>query len=67
MSPFHGGGKESERPDSSVVATPRGQRPRTIPVGTFAVVDLPKIPKAQPRPNGATEGLGAGEPIPSHY
>jgi polyphosphate kinase len=29
--------------------------------------DLPKIPKSQPRPNGATEALGAGEPIPSHY
>jgi polyphosphate kinase 2 len=30
-------------------------------------VDLPKIPKAQPRPKGATEGLGAGRPIPTHY
>ncbi|MDH6231835.1 polyphosphate kinase 2 [Mesorhizobium soli] len=30
-------------------------------------IDLPKIPKTQPRPKGATEGLGAGEPIPSHY
>ena len=30
-------------------------------------IDLPKIPKAQPRPKGATEGLGAGQPIPSHY
>jgi polyphosphate kinase 2 (PPK2 family) len=31
-------------------------------------IDLPKIiPKPQPRPKGATEGLGAGEPIPSHY
>ena len=30
-------------------------------------VDLPKIPKTQPRPKGATEGLGAGQPIPSHY
>jgi polyphosphate kinase 2 len=29
--------------------------------------DLPKIPKAQPRPKDATEGLGAGEPIPSYY
>ena len=29
--------------------------------------DLPKIPKAQPRPKGATHGLGAGQPIPSHY
>jgi polyphosphate kinase 2 len=28
-------------------------------------VDLPKIPKAQPRPNGATVGLGAGQTIPS--
>jgi polyphosphate kinase len=31
-------------------------------------IDLPKIiPKPQPRPKGATEDLGAGEPIPSHY
>jgi polyphosphate kinase 2 len=30
-------------------------------------VDLPKIPKTQPRPKGAAEGLGAGQPIPSHY
>jgi polyphosphate kinase 2 len=31
-------------------------------------IDLPKIPKAQPRPKNATEGLGgAGQPIPSHY
>jgi len=30
-------------------------------------VDLPKIPKAQRRPKDATEGLGAGEPIPNHY
>ncbi len=31
-------------------------------------IDLPKIiPKPQPRPKGATEGLGAGEPIPSYY
>ena len=29
--------------------------------------DLPKIPKAQPRPKNATEGLRAGQPIPSHY
>jgi polyphosphate kinase len=29
--------------------------------------DLPKIPTSQPRPKGATEALGAGEPIPSHY
>ncbi len=29
--------------------------------------DLPKIPKSQPRPKGATQALGAGEPIPSHY
>jgi polyphosphate kinase 2 len=29
--------------------------------------DLPKIPKSQPRPKGATEALGMGEPIPSHY
>jgi hypothetical protein len=31
-------------------------------------MDLPKIPKAQPRPKGAAEGLGgAGQMIPSHY
>ena len=30
-------------------------------------VDLPKIPKAQRRPKNATEGLSAGQPIPSHY
>jgi polyphosphate kinase len=30
-------------------------------------VDLPKIPKAQRRPKNVTEGLGAGQPIPSHY
>jgi polyphosphate kinase 2 len=30
-------------------------------------VDLPEIPKTQPRPKGATEGLGGGQPIPSHY
>ena len=30
-------------------------------------VDLPKIPETQPRPKGATEGLSAGRPIPSHY
>jgi polyphosphate kinase len=30
-------------------------------------VDLPKIPKAQRQPKNATEGLGAGQTIPSHY
>jgi polyphosphate kinase 2 len=30
-------------------------------------VDLPKIPKAQPRPKDAIEGLRAGQPIPSRY
>ncbi len=30
-------------------------------------IDLPKIPKAQPRPKDAKEGLGAGQLIPSHY
>ena len=30
-------------------------------------VDLPKIPKTQPRPKGATESLRAGQPIPNHY
>jgi polyphosphate kinase 2 len=29
--------------------------------------DLPKIPKTRPRPKGAPEALGAGEPIPNHY
>jgi hypothetical protein len=30
-------------------------------------IDLPKIPKAQLRPNDATEGLSAGQLIHSHY
>jgi polyphosphate kinase len=30
-------------------------------------IDLPKIPKAQPRPKNATERLRAGKPIPSQY
>jgi polyphosphate kinase len=30
-------------------------------------IDLPKIPKPQRRPKNATEGLSAGQPIPSHY
>ena len=30
-------------------------------------IDLPKIPKAQPRPKGASESLGAGQPIPRRY
>jgi polyphosphate kinase len=30
-------------------------------------VDLPKIPKAQRQPKNATEGLGAGQTIASHY
>ena len=30
-------------------------------------IDLPKIPKAQTRPKGATRGLSAGHPIPNHY
>ena len=30
-------------------------------------IDLPDIPKSQPRPKGATEALGVGEPIPNHY
>jgi len=30
-------------------------------------IDLPEIPKAQPRPKGATERLGAGQPISNHY
>ncbi len=30
-------------------------------------IDLPKIPKAQPRPKDAKEGLNAGQTIPSHY
>jgi polyphosphate kinase 2 (PPK2 family) len=29
--------------------------------------DLPKIPKAQPRPKDVREVLGAGHVIPSHY
>jgi polyphosphate kinase len=30
-------------------------------------IDLPKIPKAQKQPKGATVGLSAGHPIPSQY
>jgi polyphosphate kinase 2 len=30
-------------------------------------IDLPKIPKAQPRPKDAAEGLSTGQPISSHY
>ena len=30
-------------------------------------IELPKIPKAQRRPKDGTEGLKAGQPIPSHY
>jgi polyphosphate kinase len=30
-------------------------------------IDLPEIPKAQPRPKGATERLGVGQPVPNHY
>ena len=29
--------------------------------------DMPKIPKAQKRPKGVTEGLGAGVTIPRCY
>jgi polyphosphate kinase 2 len=38
----------------------------SIPYKKVDIV-LPKIPKAQRRPKNATEGLGAGQPIPSHY
>ena len=30
-------------------------------------IDLPKVPKSQPQPKGATERLGAGQPIPNQY
>jgi polyphosphate kinase 2 (PPK2 family) len=30
-------------------------------------IDLPEIPKSQPRPKGATEALGPAEPIAGHY
>jgi polyphosphate kinase len=30
-------------------------------------IDLPNIPKPQPRPKGATEALGVGQPIPNYY
>jgi polyphosphate kinase len=30
-------------------------------------IDLPKIPKVQPRPKNAPEGLNSSQPIPSHY
>jgi polyphosphate kinase len=29
--------------------------------------ELPKMPKVQPQPTGATNALGAGQPIPMHY
>src|SRR3984957_2722625 len=38
----------------------------SIPYKKVDIV-LPKIPRAQRRPKVATEGLSAGEPIPSHY
>jgi hypothetical protein len=38
----------------------------SIPYKKVDVV-LPKIPKAQPRPKDALEGLRAGQLIPSHY
>ena len=30
-------------------------------------IDLPKIPKSQPRPKGASKALGVGEPIHNYY
>ena len=30
-------------------------------------INLPKVPKSQPQPKGATERLGAGQPIPNQY
>jgi polyphosphate kinase 2 len=30
-------------------------------------IELPKIPKSQPRPKGATDRLAAGDPIPGYY
>jgi len=30
-------------------------------------IDLPKIPKAQPPPKDAADGLSTGQPIPNHY
>ena len=30
-------------------------------------IELPRMPKAQQRPKGVTEGLSAGEVIPSQY
>jgi polyphosphate kinase len=38
----------------------------SIPYKKIQIV-LPRIPKAQPRPKAATEGLGAGRPIASQY
>jgi hypothetical protein len=29
--------------------------------------DLPKIPKPQPQPKGATNALGAGDVVPARY
>jgi polyphosphate kinase len=34
---------------------------------TSVQIDLPEIPKAQPRPKGAIERFGAGHTIPNHY
>jgi hypothetical protein len=34
---------------------------------TRVQIDLPEIPKAQPRPKGAIERFGAGQTIPNHY
>jgi polyphosphate kinase 2 (PPK2 family) len=30
-------------------------------------IELPEIPKAQPRPKGAIERFGAGQTVPNHY
>jgi polyphosphate kinase 2 len=30
-------------------------------------IELPEVPKAQPRPKGAIERFGAGQTIPNHY
>jgi polyphosphate kinase len=34
---------------------------------TRVQIDLPEIPKAQPRPKGAIERFGAGQTVPNHY
>jgi hypothetical protein len=34
---------------------------------TGTKVDLPKIPKARPQPEGVKDGIRAGQRVPSHF